>query len=176
MDNVLREGQRGRMYARRPHPGADIRCAMCALDPQALPDEAREVFTIIFGYAVCEDHFTQIFPGEDEALEMRLRNLLEEQIRTDIRGQLEEAASTAERLRREASERRMRERLEALESSRIRGNTPFGQWFDEVKHPRIRPPHPDEIPGGKDLADMSSEARKEAEAFLKAQEANRRKD
>lgn len=170
MEEFIRTGQRGRMYARRPDAGADIRCAMCALDPQALPDEAREVFTIIFGYAICEDHFMQIFPGEDEAIEMRLRNLLEEQIRKDIRGQLEEATRVEERRRRQAAERRMRERLDA---TRVRGSTPFGEWLNES----FSPLRPDEVPYGKDLADMSSEAREEAEAFLKAQEANRnRKD
>lgn len=165
MDEALRGGMRGQMYG-RPSRGNDIRCAMCALDPQALPDEAREVFTIIFGYAICEDHFSQIFPGEDEALEMKLRNLLEEQIRTDIHGQLNQAARTQERVRREQAERRMRERLEAAQRP---ASTPFGRGLlDETKF------------GGRiryeaEPSDVQAEIREEAEAFLKAQEENRRR-
>lgn len=167
MDEALRSGMRGQMYG-RPSRGNDIRCAMCALDPQALPDEAREVFTIIFGYAICEDHFSQIFPGEDEALEMKLRNLLEEQIRTDIHGQLNQAARTQERVRREQAERRMRERLQAAQRP---ADTPFGQsLLDDVRSGfggRIR--------YESESSDVQAEIREEAEAFLKAQEENRRK-
>lgn len=167
MDRAMRS-RWGTSYGRPP---ADMRCAMCALDPHSLPDEAREAFTVMFGYAICTDHFDQIFPGEDEAVEMRMRNMIESQIRKDIRQMFDRTMVEHEHEQRRAQRRR--------DEAVFLRDGPKPAWMQDIlDHANRYVPHPDEAGGIKiptDPSDMSTEAREEAEAFLKAQEENRRK-